>query len=54
MAKKPALDAATLAIVKRVLEMPPKHHEDIKVGRPASKKKRKPKARASSSKPQNA
>jgi len=52
--KKGALDEATLRIVKRMLSMPPKPHEDMKIGRAAKKKKRGPKDRASSSKPSNA
>jgi len=47
--KNPSLDAATVKIVKQVLAMPPKPHEAQKVGR-ATKKKRSPKDRASSSK----
>ena len=49
---KPKLDAATLDVLKRVLAMPPKHHEDMKVGRATPKKKKRgAKARASFSKP---
>lgn len=51
--KKSGLDAATLKVVQQVLAMPPKPHENMKVGR-APKKKRDPKGRASSSKPQSA
>jgi len=47
--QKPTFDAATLKVVKQVLAMPPKPHENLKVGRP-TKKKRSPKGRASSSK----
>jgi hypothetical protein len=54
MTKKVELDPATVNLVKRVLAMPPKHHDEMKVGRPASKKKRGPKARASSSKRRSA
>lgn len=50
--RKPNLDAATVTVMKRMLAMPPKLHEDMKVGRPAKKKKRGPKDRASS--PQSA
>lgn len=50
VSKKPSLDADTLQVVKQVLALPPKHHDDMKVGRPAKKKKRGPKARASSAK----
>jgi hypothetical protein len=48
--KKVSLDPATVNLVKRVLAMPPKPHEEMKVGRPANKKKRGPKARAASAK----
>lgn len=50
MTKKSELDPETVDIVKRVLALPPKRHEEMKIGRSASKKKREPKARASSSK----
>lgn len=50
MTKKPDLDPETVSVVKRVLAMPPKHHDEMKVGRPASKKKRETKARTASSK----
>jgi len=50
MTKKVNLDQNTVNLVKRVLAMPPKHHEEMKVGRPDAKKKRGPKARASSAK----
>jgi hypothetical protein len=52
--KKPNLDAATVRVVKQVLAMPPKHQQDMKLGRPAHKKKRQTKVRASSSKPHTA
>ncbi len=57
MAKKDnasKLDPATLDVMKRVLAMPPKKNEDLKVGRPQDKKRRDPKGRASSSKPRSA
>jgi hypothetical protein len=41
--KKISLDPGTVQLAKRLLAMPPKHHDDLKVGRPASKKKRGPK-----------
>jgi hypothetical protein len=50
VAKKPQLDAATLTVVKQVLALPPKPHDQMKVGRKA-KKKGAAKGRASSSKP---
>jgi hypothetical protein len=53
-AKSPKLDKTTTDIAKRLLSMPPKHHEDMKVGRPSRKKKRGPKDRASSAKPRSA
>ncbi|MDP1730177.1 MAG: hypothetical protein Q8L54_03170 [Devosia sp.] len=46
--KKPKLDLKTIEVLKRVLAMPPKPHDEMKVGQ---SKKRKPKAPASSSKP---
>jgi hypothetical protein len=52
--KKSGLDPATVNLVKRVLAMPPKPHDEIKVGRPERKKKRGPKARAASAKPRSA
>lgn len=45
------LDAATVRVMKQVLAMPPKPHEEMKVGRPSQGKKRGPKDRAASSKP---
>jgi len=48
--KKPKLDAATLTVVKQVLALPPKPHDQMKVGR-APKKKGAAKGRAASSKP---
>jgi len=48
--KKPKLDSATLRILKRMLAMPPKPHEDMKLGRASQSKKRGPKGRAPSSK----
>lgn len=54
MTKKPKLDATTLKVLKQVLALPPKHHEEMKVGRLAPKKKRDPKGRASSAKRQTA
>ena len=52
--KKAGLDGDTLRVLQRVLSMPPKHHDEMKIGKPAQKKRRKPKDRASSSKPQSA
>lgn len=51
MAKKPKLDAKTLKVLKQVLALPPKPHEEMKIGKPAAKKKRATKGRASSAKP---
>jgi hypothetical protein len=48
--KKIDLDDATIGIIRNVLAMPPKHHDEIKVGRPAKKKQRSPKGRAASAK----
>jgi hypothetical protein len=36
-AKKPNLDETTIQIVKRMLSMPPKHHDEIKIGRKQKK-----------------
>lgn len=52
--RKANLDAATVRVMKQVLAMPPKRHEEMKIGRPANKKKRGPKDRASSAKPRTA
>lgn len=46
--KKPKLDPATTEVLKRMLAMPPKPHDDMKVGRP--KKAAKSKDPAASSK----
>lgn len=49
--RKPDLDDATVRVLKKVLALPPKHHDEMKVGRakrPASK------GRAASAKPRNA
>jgi hypothetical protein len=48
--KKADLDEATIAVVRRMLSTPPKRHDEMKIGRPAKKKKHEPKVRASSSK----
>ena len=37
--KKPDLDEATIRIMRRVLNTPPKHHDEMKVGRPVKQKK---------------
>ena len=47
--KKTDLDDATVRIVKQMLTMPPKHHDEMKVG-PSKKKQRGPKGRAASAK----
>ncbi len=52
--KKINLDDATVRVMKQVLAMPPKRHDEMKVGRPKKKKKRGPKDRASSSKRRSA
>jgi hypothetical protein len=51
--KKPDLDDATINVARRLLTMLPKHHADMKVGRPKVKKRRGPKARAASAKQRN-
>jgi hypothetical protein len=48
--KKIDLDDATVRIIRNVLAMPPKHHDEIKGGRPAKKKQRSTKGRAASAK----
>lgn len=50
MTKKSDLDPKTQDIVKRLLAMPPKPHDEMKVGRQKKKAKRGPKGRAASSK----
>ncbi len=39
--KKPDLDEATLRIVERMLQMPPKLHDEMKVGKPKARKSKK-------------
>jgi hypothetical protein len=51
MKKKPKIDAATVRLMQKVLAMPPKPHDDMKV---KPKKKRGAKTPAVSSKPRNA
>ena len=48
--KKTDLDAATVRVLKQVLAMPPKPHDEMKVGRAAKKKQRDSKGRAASAK----
>jgi len=52
--KKPDLDDATVNILKRMLAMPPRPHDDMKVGRPKNKKRPATKGRAVSAKPRTA
>lgn len=52
--KEPDLDEATVRILKRVLAMPPKHHGDMKVGRPKGKKRAALRGRATSARPRTA
>ncbi len=54
VSKKPDLDDATVNIMKRLLAMPPKPHDDMKVGRPKAKKRAATKGRAASAKPRTA
>jgi hypothetical protein len=49
--KDTKLDETTVAIAKRLMEMPPKPHDEMRVGRPSPKKARGSKGRASSSTP---
>jgi hypothetical protein len=44
--KRPDLDEATLRIAERVLKMPPKPHDDMKLGARRKKTKRGKKKRA--------
>lgn len=49
--KKSEIDEGTVALMRRLLAMPPKAHDEMKVGRkPTKKKKRGTKGRASSAK----
>jgi len=50
MARKPKIPAATAEMMKKLLAMPPKPHDEMKVGRLANSKKRGAKVRASSAK----
>jgi hypothetical protein len=52
--KKVNLDAATVQVIKQVLAMPPKRHDEMKLGRTTKPKGRRPKARAASAKPRTA
>jgi hypothetical protein len=45
IAKKLELDDATVRIMRRMLNTPPKPHEEMKVGRPPRQKKRAAKSR---------
>jgi hypothetical protein len=40
MTKKPDLDEPTLQLMARVLRLPPKPHEDMKLGKAKKKKRR--------------
>lgn len=51
--KKSKLDRATIEVMRRMLNAPPKPHDEIKVGR-ATKKKRGTKGRASFAKRRSA
>jgi hypothetical protein len=48
--KKTDVDDGTVELMKRLLAMPPKQHDEMKLGRPEKKEKRNPKGRASSAK----
>jgi hypothetical protein len=50
MARKPKIPAATVEMMRKLLSMPPKPHNAMKIGRAANGKKRGPKARVSSAK----
>jgi hypothetical protein len=43
--KKPQLDEATRRIAERMLSMPPKPHDEMKVGKPKPAKGKSPKKR---------
>jgi hypothetical protein len=45
MAKKPDLDEPTLRIAERMLRMPPKPHDQMKLGKPRGKPGKSPKAK---------
>jgi hypothetical protein len=40
--QKPDLDEATLRIAERMLNMPPKPHKEMKLGKPRTKKAKSP------------
>lgn len=46
MTKKPDLDDATIQIARRMLSMPPKPHEDMKIGKSRLKAGKSPKGGA--------
>jgi hypothetical protein len=43
--KKPDLDEATLRIARRMLSMPPKPHDEMKIGNPRASRAKSPGAR---------
>jgi hypothetical protein len=45
MAKKPELDDVTRQIAERMLSMPPKPHDEMKLGKPRGKPNKSPKAK---------
>ena len=45
MAKKPDLDDATIQIAHRMLTMPPKPHEEMKLGKRKRESAKSPKSR---------
>lgn len=42
MAKKPDLDEPTLRIMERMVNMPPKPHDEMKIGKPKAKRVESP------------
>ena len=50
MKKKIKLDSATERLARALLATPPKHHDEMKLGRPVKNKRGPTKDRASSSK----
>jgi hypothetical protein len=51
--KRPDLDEPTLRIAQRMLSMPPKRHEDMKIGKPIPKRAKNPAKRLDAEKPQH-
>jgi hypothetical protein len=41
MARKPGLDETTVEIARRMLSTPPKPHDEMKIGKPGKKARKK-------------